>query len=82
MKTSSIMSHRLNSKVDYLKDYMMIMLCRTFLLMIGDAKDEAANPTGSLSKMIIVGLGILVLAAIAFLSIFIKGKKVRGEQQS
>jgi len=35
LKTSSRMSRRRNSKVDCLKDYMMIMLCRTFLVMIG-----------------------------------------------
>ena len=58
------------------------MQSKMYTLAIGDAKDEAANPTGSSSKMIIVGLGILVLAAMAFLSIFIKSKKVRGEQQS
>ncbi len=58
------------------------MQSKMYTLAISDAKDEAVNLTGSLSKMIIVGLGILVLVAIAFLGIFMKGKKVRGEQQS
>lgn len=58
------------------------MQSEMYTLAIGDSKDKVANPTGSPSKMMVVGLGILVLAAIAFLSIVIKGKKVRGEQQS
>jgi len=51
-------------------------------LAINDAKDEASNPTASSSKMIIVGLGILFLAAITFIGILIKGKKARVKQQS
>lgn len=46
-------------------------------LAIDDAKDAAANPTGSTGKILIVGLGILALAAVTFVSTFIKGKKVR-----
>lgn len=48
-----------------------------YTLAIDDAKDAVVNPTSSSSKMLIVGLGILALVAIAFLSTFIKGKKVR-----
>jgi len=49
----------------------------TYTLAIDDAKDMAANPTGSTGKILIVGLGILALTAVAFLGTFIKGRKVR-----
>lgn len=53
----------------------------TYTLAIDDMKDGVANLTCSSGKIVIVGLVILGLVALAFFSTFIKGKKVRGEQQ-
>ena len=52
----------------------------TYTLAIDDAKEEAASPTSR--KILIPGLAILGLAAVTLIGIFIKGRKVRGEQQS
>jgi hypothetical protein len=49
----------------------------TYTLAKDYSKDVAPKRTGSISKILIIGSGILALTAVAFLGIFIKGRKVR-----
>ena len=51
-----------------------------YTLAIDDAEGRETKATGSLRKIIIIGLGILVLAALAFFGTFIKDKQDRGDQ--
>lgn len=48
----------------------------TYTLAKDYSKDMPVNRTGSIRKILIVGAGILSLTAVAFLGIFIKGRKV------
>jgi hypothetical protein len=49
---------------------------KMYTLAIDDAKDTVANTTGSAGKILVLGLGILALAAVVFLGTFIRGRRV------